>query len=147
MLSNSRQCERRGGRVDDDDESRKTMITELLLVLAAVTAWWLYAARLPPDYPPMPPVRLPFLGHMHYLLPHLREPYEGLYQLYDKYGRNGVMAMHFGPYKFVLLGEEYDRYANIKFWCLMPIPEPHDVVNRPIFARRPSTCQRHVQEG
>ena len=84
------------------------MITELLLVLAAVTAWWLYAARLPPDYPPMPPVRLPFLGHMHYLLPHLREPYEGLYQLYDKYGRNGVMAMHFGPYKFVLLGEEYD---------------------------------------
>ena len=82
------------------------MITELLLVFAALMVWWLYASRLPADYPPTPPVRLPFLGHMHYLLPYLKEPYEGLYQLYDKYGRNGVMAIHFGPYKFVLLGEE-----------------------------------------
>ena len=87
------------------DASSRTMITEFLLVFAAIMVWWLFSSRLPEDYPPTPTVRLPFLGHMHYLLPYLKEPYEGLYQLYNKYGRNGAMAMHFGPYKFALLGE------------------------------------------
>ena len=110
------------------------MITELLLVLAALTAWWLYSTRLPPDYPPVPPVRLPFLGHMHYLLPHLKEPYEGLYQLYDKYGRNGVMAMHFGPYAFVLLGEHFCLIAEPKSLRQQSLPGDHQLV-RDMFRR------------
>ena len=113
---------------------RNTMISELLF-LATLAVFWLYFAKLPPDYPPTPPISLPFVGHMHYLLPHLRQPWEGLYHLYNKYGRNGLMAMHFGPYKFVLLGEKpFSTFLIIKYVMTKRDAGEHQLV-RDIFRR------------
>ena len=63
--------------------------------------------RLPADYPPTPPLRLPLLGHMHYIVPYvLNTGLAGLEDLNRKYGKNGVLCLHFGPFKLVLLGEK-----------------------------------------
>ena len=74
------------------------MIVELIVLASVLLLFWRYKTPLPPDYPPTPPLRLPILGHMHYMLPYLSDANEGFYALYKKYGRDGMLALHLGPY-------------------------------------------------
>lgn len=81
------------------------MIVELIVLASALLLFWHYKTPLPPDYPPTPPIRLPVLGHMHYMLPYISDVNEGFYALYKKYGRDGILALHLGPYvRDVVLG-------------------------------------------
>ena len=51
--------------------------------------------------------RLPFLGHMHYLFGYSsNDMNKGLDDLFDKYNKDGVFAIHFGSWKIVTLGED-----------------------------------------
>ena len=40
---------------------------ELVLFGAFLLTVWYWMTRLPDTYPPTPPIRLPILGHAHYL--------------------------------------------------------------------------------
>jgi hypothetical protein len=83
------------------------MIIEALLFVAALLLFWAYANKIPPNYPPTPPICLPLIGHMHYLFPYgAQNRNKGLHELFEKYNKNGVMAFHllFG-FKFVFIGE------------------------------------------
>jgi hypothetical protein len=83
------------------------MITELSLLLLVAVSYWYYVTWLPPDYPPTPLVRLPLLGHMHYLVPYFltKTPGKGLDRLNKRFGKNGIICVHFGPFKMVMIGE------------------------------------------
>jgi hypothetical protein len=82
------------------------MIVESLLFVAAFLLFWAYATKIPPNYPPTPPIRLPLIGHMHYLLPYgAQNRNKGLHKLYEKYNKNGVMALHIFGFKIVIIGE------------------------------------------
>jgi hypothetical protein len=82
------------------------MIVELLLLAIVWLMYWHYKTRLPSDYPPSPPLRLPILGHIHYLWLHRANINEGIDSLYEKYNRNGVFALHLGPTKLIIVGEK-----------------------------------------
>jgi hypothetical protein len=81
------------------------MFVELVLFVIVIVAYWLYSTRLPANYPPSPPVRLPILGHAHYLWFNGTHVNEAINNLYKKYNKNGVFAFHLGMAKTVLIGE------------------------------------------
>ena len=71
---------------------------------------------MPPDYPPTPPIRLPLLGHMHYIVPYVLRGSmtkttraTGLEDLNKRYGKGGILCLHFGPFKLVLIGKRSSR--------------------------------------
>ncbi len=80
------------------------MIVEIVLFSAVLLCYWYYATRLPADSPPSPPIRLPFLGHIHYLLPYGKRVNDGLDDLYRKYNKNGMFTFHMGFLKMILIG-------------------------------------------
>ncbi len=85
------------------------MLVEAVLFLFVFALSWHFINRPPANYPPTPPIRLPFLGHIHYLLPYgLKNANVGLNALYKKYNKDGVFAFHLGIIKLVLVGEASD---------------------------------------
>ena len=79
------------------------MIVEIILFFILAYLIWLWLTRLPPNYPPTPPIRLPFFGHLPYIWWYAQDPIMYLDQLSEKYGKDGVMALHMGNIKFVAL--------------------------------------------
>ena len=57
---------------------------------------------MPNNYPPTPPTRLPFLRHAHYLILHRTTD---IYELFRKYNRDSVLALHIGTWKFTIVGK------------------------------------------
>ena len=81
------------------------MLTELFLLGVALIILWYWKTRLPSDHPPTPPIRLPILGHFHYLLMYpATKTTTGLYELYKAYSKNGVLSFHVGTQKITLIG-------------------------------------------
>ncbi len=82
------------------------MLVELFLFAGALLLYWAYTTRSPAGCPPSPPFRLPFLGHIHYLIPYgSKRVNEGLEELYEKYSRDGAFTFHLGSLKMVLIGQ------------------------------------------
>ena len=79
------------------------MIVEIILFTILAYLIWLWQTRLPPNYPPSPPIRLPILGHVHYLWWHKTDPAYFLDEMYDKYGKDGAVAFHMGRRKIISL--------------------------------------------
>ena len=55
---------------------------------------------LPDNYPPTPPIRLPIIGHAHYLLFHGKV----LQETFKRYSKNGLLALHIGTFRMTLIG-------------------------------------------
>jgi hypothetical protein len=83
------------------------MIIEILLLLIVMLALWYLATMPSPDYPPMPPIRLPLIGHMLYLLQDPSDASAVINNLYDRFNKGGVMAWHCGPFKSVFIGKYF----------------------------------------
>ena len=77
------------------------MIEWALFMISTILIWY-FNTRLPNNYPPTPPTRLPFLGHAHYLMLHRTTD---IYELFTRYNRDGVLALHIGTWKFTVLGK------------------------------------------
>ncbi len=80
------------------------MIVEAALFVVVFYLCWLYLTRPPPDYPPTPPIRLPIFGHIHYLMGYGSDPNVGFDKVFQKYGKDGVVAVHMGKLKMALIG-------------------------------------------
>ena len=64
-----------------------------------------YKNRLPSDYPPTPPIRLPIIGHIPYLMLSRKKNFnEAFDELFDRYSRDGLCAIHLGTWKIVTIG-------------------------------------------
>ena len=83
-----------------------TMLLEFVLGFAiAIFAWYLMT-RLPADYPPTPPLRLPILGHTPYLLWFGDTKHtSALYEMFKRYSKNGVLTLHIGTERMTMLGK------------------------------------------
>ncbi len=85
------------------------MILELILLFAALAASWYVSNRTPKQYPPTPPYRLPLIGHRLHLLAYKNDINRAFEVLYEKYSKNGVLAIDMGfGFKTVLIGECLD---------------------------------------
>ena len=77
------------------------MIEWALFVVSTILIWY-FNTRLPNNYPPTPPTRLPFLGHAHYLILHRTTD---IYEVFRRYNRDGVLALHIGTWRFTVFGK------------------------------------------
>ena len=73
---------------------------EIALLGVLLLIIWYYATRLPDNYPPTPPIRLPILGHAHYLL--LHGPV--LHETFKRYSKNGLLSLHIGTLHITMIG-------------------------------------------
>ena len=77
---------------------------EWALFLISMTTIWYLTSRLPDKYPPTPPIRLPILGHAHYLLLHGPTKSSVIYELFQRYSRDGILTLHVGTWRFTVIG-------------------------------------------
>jgi hypothetical protein len=77
------------------------------VLLIVVVAFLLHQAnKKSNDAPPTPPIRLPILGHAHYLF-----MYSGtktttqLYELFRRFNKNGVLSLEIGTMQITLIGK------------------------------------------
>ncbi len=80
------------------------MLVETVLLLVLLLLFWYWATSPPPGYPPMPPIRLPIVGHALYLRGY-KNMQEAVMDLMIKYGKDGFLALHFGPLKNVFVAD------------------------------------------
>nr|APH81374.1 cytochrome P450 CYP3031A1 [Tigriopus kingsejongensis] len=80
------------------------MLELIALVVVVLILAWYVKNRLPANYPPTPPTRLPLFGHSHYLLFTRNSGIEAIDELFHKYSKDGVMAFHLGSFKLVIIG-------------------------------------------
>ena len=82
------------------------MFVELILGFAVASLAWYFMTRLPADYPPTPPIRLPILGHVHYLFWIKDTKYtSALYEMFKRYSRDGVLTLHIGTERMTIIGD------------------------------------------
>ena len=82
-----------------------TIKAGVLLHLALIYLIWLRMTEPGPNYPAMPPFRLPALGHLPHFLFCKRKGTEAMEELYEKYSKNGLLALHIGwSTKVVVMG-------------------------------------------
>ena len=77
----------------------------ILLHLILSYLIWLKLTDPGPNYPAMPPFRFPALGHLPHFLFCDKKGTEAMEELYEKYNKNGLLALHFGwSIKVVVMG-------------------------------------------
>ncbi|XP_059087981.1 cytochrome P450 2C15-like [Tigriopus californicus] len=77
----------------------------LIIFVSVLVLYWYFQTKLPDDYPPTPPIRLPILGHAVYLYFGTKASgAEAIDALYQRYSKDGIMAFHLGPFKTVIIG-------------------------------------------
>ncbi len=82
------------------------MLLAAAFILCLAILLWAYATKPPPNYPPTPPLRVPFFGHIPNLWLHGDgDTNRAFEELYKKYSNNGVMAFHLGFVKAIFIGE------------------------------------------
>ena len=81
------------------------MLVEFILGFALACLAWYLLTRLPANYPPTPPIRLPILGHVHYLF-WIKDTKRtsALYEMYKRYSKNGVLTLHIGTERMTMIG-------------------------------------------
>ena len=86
--------------------SKSTMLVEFILGFAVASFAWYLMTRLPANYPPTPPIRLPILGHAHYLL-WIKDTKRtsALYEMFKRYSKNGVLTLHIGTERVTMIGK------------------------------------------
>ena len=82
------------------------MLVEFLLGFAFAAFVWYAMTRLPTNYPPTPPIRLPILGHVHYLF-WIRKTKRStaFYEMFKRYSKNGVLTVHIGAQRITMIGK------------------------------------------
>ena len=82
------------------------MLVELLLGFAFSGILWYFLTRLPPNYPPTPPTRLPILGHAHYLS-WIRDSQRSsaLYEMFRRYSKDDLLTLHIGVQRITMIGK------------------------------------------
>ena len=95
------------------DICKSTMLVELILGFTISSLLWYFMTRLPPNYPPTPPIRLPILGHSHYLF-WIRDSdrSSALYKMFQRYSKNDILTLHIGTERITMIGKK------IYFICL-----------------------------
>ena len=85
---------------------KATMLVGLILGFTILGLLWYFMTRLPPSYPPTPPIRLPILGHFHYFL-WIRdsESNSALYKMFKRYSKNDVLTLHIGTERMTMIGK------------------------------------------
>ena len=82
------------------------MLVEFFLgFIIACFAWYL-VTKLPATYPPPPPIRLPILGHAHYLfwIKNTKKT-SAFCEMFKRYSKNGVLTLHIGTVRMTLIGK------------------------------------------
>ena len=77
---------------------------EWAFLVVFLACLWYFSTRLPDNYPPTPPVRLPILGHAHYLFLHKPTKSTAIYELFRRYSKNGILTLHIGILRFTIIG-------------------------------------------
>ena len=78
------------------------MIEWTLFIISLILIWY-FNTKLPDNYSPTPPTRLPILGHAHYFFLHGTTE---IYELFRRYNKDGVMALHIGTLRFTIIGKQ-----------------------------------------
>ena len=73
---------------------------EVVLLAVLLLIIWYWATKLPDNYPPTPPIRLPILGHAHYMLLHGTV----LHETFKRYSKNGLLTLHIGTLRITIIG-------------------------------------------
>ena len=83
-----------------------TMLVEFILGFAVASFAWYLMTRLTANYPPTPPIRLPILGHAHYLfwIKNTKRT-SAFYEMFKRYSKNGVLTLHIGTARMTMIGE------------------------------------------
>ena len=83
------------------------VVVAVLSVLVATAIIWYFTTRLPANYPPTPPIRLPILGHALYFLWHwpASPGTSAVYEIYRRYHKDGILAIHVGTEKMTVVGK------------------------------------------
>ena len=81
-------------------------MVEFILGFAFIGFLWYILTRLPANYPPTPPIRLPILGHVHYFF-WFRDTKRStaLYEMFKLYSENGILTVHIGAQKVTMIGK------------------------------------------
>ena len=82
------------------------MFVEFILAFTIASFAWYLMTRLPENYPPTPPIRLPILGHAHYLF-WIKDTKRtsALYEMFKQYNKNGVLTLHIGTERMTMIGK------------------------------------------
>ena len=89
---------------------KSTMLVLITLGFIISSLFWYFMTRLPPNYPPTPPTRLPILGHMHYLF-WIRDSKHrsALHKMFKRYSKNDMLTLHIGVERVTMIGKKiYD---------------------------------------
>ena len=79
------------------------MWLQVLIVTLFLILLWHYSTKPSANHPPMPPWRLPLLGHIFYLIGYKHLQY-AVDDLIPKYGKNGMLTIFLGPHiKFLFV--------------------------------------------
>ena len=88
-------------------EVYKTMLIEITLGLVFSSILWYLMTRLPSNYPPTPPTRLPILGHAHYLFWITDgERTSALCKMFKRYSKNDMLTLHIGTERITMIGKD-----------------------------------------
>ena len=96
------------------------MLVEFILgFLVACFAWYL-VTKLPATYPPTPPIRLPILGHAHYLF-WIKDTKHtsALCEMFKRYSKNGVLTLHIGTVRITLIGKY--TFVESETYCILTL--------------------------
>ena len=90
------------------------MLVGLILGFTILGLLWYFMTRLPPSYPPTPPIRLPILGHFHnFLWIRDSESNSALYKMFKRYSKNDVLTLHIGTERMTMIGKISDDIDDI----------------------------------
>ena len=77
------------------------------LLITSVVLIWYFTTRLPDNYPPTPPIRLPILGHAHYLFLYRLTKSTMIYEVFRRHNKEGVLTLHIGTWRFTIIGTQH----------------------------------------
>ena len=100
------------------------MLLEIILGVVIASLGWYLMTRLPADYPPTPPIRLPILGHVHYLF-WIKDTKRtsALYEMFKRYSKDGVLTLHIGTERMTMIGEHLKCLSIIMTLSHMSSPQ------------------------
>jgi hypothetical protein len=111
---------------------KTNMFVELFLAMCFGLLLWYYVTQPGPNYPKMPPIRLPFFGHSLYVKGY-KNMQEAIMDLMEKYGQNGVLALHMGPGRAVFvqnLAFIKEAFKKEELNYRYPNERVHDMISR-----------------
>jgi hypothetical protein len=76
-----------------------------IVILLTIFWYWSSSKSASSDSPPTPPIRIPIIGHLHYLLMYpATKSTTQMYEMFKRFNKNGVLSFEVGTVKITIIG-------------------------------------------